>query len=393
MKTVAVIGIGMSRKTLTAEALSAIQGAEVLLGAPRMLEEFSDLCKPSLPVYLTPDILSALEQREEESFAVLFSGDVGFYSGATKLVSALKDYSVQIYPGISSVVYFFSRCGRPWQNACLVSCHGLDTDLVSPVRRNAVTFALTGGNVSELAESLCEAGFGDLMVTVGQKLSYEDETLESLPVRALVGRSFDSLTVLLIDNPEPDDRVRSGIPDEEFTRAKVPMTKSEVRAVCLSRLDIRPDDICYDVGCGTGSVTVEMALAAYRGRVYAFDKKEEAVALTLENCAHFHIGNVKAYSGLAPEVFRDKPTPDVVFIGGSSGNLAVIMQELYERNSRVRFVVTAVSLETISEAIRAFGLLNKKINISEVSVSRTKAIAGLHMMDAQNPIFIMSAGE
>ena len=393
MKSVAVIGIGMSRKTLTAEALKAISEAEVLLGARRMLDAFSDFGKTSIPVYLSPDILRTLEEREEQRFAVLFSGDVGFYSGATKLLPALNQYETSVYPGISSAVYFFSKCKRAWQNACLVSCHGLDTDIVSPVRRNAETFCLTGGNVEQLAEALIRAGFGDLMVTIGQRLSYEDERIETIRVKEIPGNVYDSLTVLLIDNPNPDRRVRSGIPDEEFTRAKVPMTKSEVRAVCLSRLNILPEQICYDVGCGTGSVTVEMALAAYKGHVYAFDKKEEAVKLTMENCDRFHIGNVSAFSGLAPEVFRDKPTPDVVFIGGSSGNLAVIMSELYERNPQVRFVVTAVSLETVGEAIKAFQTLGKEICISEISVSRTKAIAGLHMMDAQNPIFIMSAGE
>ena len=393
MKNIAVVGIGMGRNTMTLEALEAVRQADVLVGAERMLAEFSDLGKTAVRAYLADDVIRAVEDSPAGSFAVLFSGDVGFYSGATRLCREWKDASIRLYPGLSSVVYFFSRCGRPWQNAKLISCHGLDTDIVSAVRRNRETFALTGGNVPALADALCRAGYSGLTVTVGSDLSGETESIRTTTVEKLKEEEWPSLTVLLIDNPDPDARVRTGIPDEEFERSSVPMTKSEVRAVCLSKLGIRPGEICYDVGCGTGSVTVEMALAAYEGRVYAFDKKEEAVALTEQNCARFHIGNVTASVGMAPEVFSSCPDPDAVFIGGSSGNLREIMAILYRRNPRVRFVVTAVSLETVHEAMRGFGEIGRTIRISEIGVTRTRRVAGLHMFDAQNPIYVMYDGE
>ena len=390
MRSISVIGIGMSRSTLTAQALDAIMRADLLIGAPRMLSEFADLNKTTSVAFLAQDVVSVIRSSEAERIAVLFSGDVGFYSGAAGLLPLLDPSTVTVYPGISSAVYFFAKCGRPWQDAALVSCHGLETDLVSPVRRNREVFALTGGNVEELAASLTRAGFGDLTVTVGESLSYEDEKIWTTTVSGLSGRTYSSLTVLLIDNPDPDSRVRSGIPDEEFLRASVPMTKSEVRAVCLSRLRIRPSDVCYDIGCGTGSVTVEMALAAYNGHVYAFDKKQEAVELTERNCAAFHVGNVTAVAGKAPEVLNGLPDPDVVFIGGSSGKIGPILRLLYARNPSVRFVVTAICLETLSEAVAGLKAVGREPEIVQVSVTRTKEVASLHMMEAQNPIFIIS---
>ena len=390
MKTISVIGIGMSRSTLTAQALEAVMQADLLIGAPRMLSEFKDLKKQTSVAFLAQDILGVIRSSDAERIAVLFSGDVGFYSGAAGLLQLLDPASVTVYPGISSAVYFFAKCGRPWQNAELVSCHGLDTDLVSSVRRNREVFALTGGNVEELAASLVRAGFGDLGVTVGESLSYSDEKIWSSTVRELLGRTYSSLTVLLIDNPAPDSRIRTGIPDEEFQRSSVPMTKSEVRAVCLSKLRIRPTDVCYDIGCGTGSVTVEMALAAYEGRVYAFDKKQEAVELTEQNCLAFHIGNVTGITGRAPEVLNDIPDPDVVFIGGSSGKIGPILRLLFARNPSVHFVVTAICLETLTDAIAGLKAIGRDPEIVQVSVTRTKEVASLHMLEAQNPIFIIS---
>ncbi|MBR4744260.1 MAG: precorrin-6y C5,15-methyltransferase (decarboxylating) subunit CbiE [Oscillospiraceae bacterium] len=390
MKSVSVIGIGMSRSTLTAQALEAVTKADLLIGAPRMLSEFKDLKKNTSVAFLAQDILGVIRSSDADRIAVLFSGDVGFYSGASGLLSILEPGSVTVYPGISSAVYFFAKCGRPWQNAALVSCHGLETDLVSPVRRNREVFALTGGNVEELAGSLVSAGFGDLTVTVGESLSYSDENIWKTTVSGLAGRTYSSLTVLLIDNPSPESCVRSGIPDEEFVRSSVPMTKSEVRAVCLSKLRIRPTDVCYDIGCGTGSVTVEMALAAYSGHVYAFDKKQEAVDLTQQNCAAFHIGNVTGITGKAPEVLNGIPDPDVVFIGGSSGKIGPILRLLCARNPSVRFVITAICLETLTEAVSGLQAIGRDPEIVQVSVTRTKAVASLHMLEAQNPIFIVS---
>ena len=392
MKEINIIGMGMSEKTLTHEALELINEADILIGAKRLINEFAHLNKPSHNAYLSNDILEIIEKTDAQKIAILVSGDVGFYSAAEKLVDVLKEYEPNLISGISSVSYFFAKCSLPWKNANLISCHGIDTNIVSSVRRNEYTFALTGKNIPELQKELVKYGFGDLKVWVGENLGSDEESIQETKVSQLGGREYSSLTVLIIENPDFDSRIRTGIDDEEFIRGKVPMTKSEVRAVCLSKLSLSPDDIAYDIGCGTGSVTIEMAFSAYDGKIYAFDKNEEAISLLEQNCQKFHLDNVEAICGLAPECLEGLPVPDVAFIGGSSGNMDEIVKYLYGLNSHMRFVITAISLENAMAALDSLKGVGIDGDIVQVAVSKGKKIADLHMLMAQNPIFIINGG-
>ena len=377
MKEINIIGMGMSEKTLTAEALELIIEADILLGAKRLINEFSHMNKPSYNAYLSNDILEIIEKTDAEKIAILVSGDVGFYSAAEKLVDVLKDYNPNLISGISSVSYFFAKCGLPW-------------NIVSSVRRNRYTFALTGKNIPELQKELVKYGFGDLKVWIGENLGSDEESIQESKIANLAGMEFSSLTVLIIENPDFDSRIRTGIPDDEFIRGKVPMTKSEVRAVCLSKLSINPDDVAYDIGCGTGSVTIEMAFSAYEGKVYAFDKNEEAIALLNQNCQKFHLDNVEALCGLAPECLKDLPVPNVAFIGGSSGNMGEIVSYLYGINDKMKFVITAVTIESAMAGLESLKNVGINGDIVQVAVSKGRQIGDLHMLMAQNPIFIIS---
>ena len=390
MKEINIIGMGMSEKTLTSEALELIQDADILIGAKRLINEFAHLNKPSFNAYLSDDILKIIEETDANKIAILVSGDVGFYSAAEKLTDTLSEYEPNLITGISSVSYFFAKCSLPWKDANLISCHGLDTNIVSSVRRNEYTFALTGKNIPELQKELVKYGFGDLKVWVGEDLGSDEESIQTCNVSDLGGKEFSSLTVLIIQNPNFDSRIRTGIGDDEFIRGKVPMTKAEVRAVCLSKLAIKHDDIAYDIGCGTGSVTVEMAFAAYDGKVYAFDKNEDAIALLNQNCEKFHLDNVEAICGLAPDCLKDLPVPDVAFIGGSSGNMDEIVSYLYGLNNDMRFVITAVTLENAMAGLESLKNVGIDGDIVQVAVSKGRQIADLHMLIAQNPIFIIS---
>ena len=390
MKEINIIGMGMSEKTLTREALDLISEADILIGAKRLINEFAHMKKPSFNAYLSNDILEIIEKTDSEKIAILVSGDVGFYSAAEKLVDVLKDYNPNLISGISSVSYFFAKCSLPWKDANLISCHGLDTNIVSSVRRNRYTFALTGKNIPELQNELIKYGFGDLKVWIGENLGSNEESVQESIISDLGGKEFSSLTVLIIENPDFDSRIRTGIPDEEFIRGKVPMTKSEVRAVCLSKLSLSSSDIAYDIGCGTGSVTIEMAFSAYDGKVYAFDKNEEAISLLEQNCQKFHLDNVEAICGLAPECLKDLPVPDVAFIGGSSGNMDEIVSYLYGINSKIKLVITAVTLENAMAALDSLKNIGIKSDIVQVAVSKGRGIGELHMLIAQNPIFIIS---
>lgn len=392
MKQLTIVGVGVGPESVTPSARRAIERAQVLFGAPRLLQEWNAVQKTAYPCYTAAKILPVINSSDADRFALLVSGDVGFFSAAASLCLECDDIEVRMEPGISSLHYFFARLGRPWQDAATVSCHGRQANLVDTVRRSAATFVLTGGNVPALGDALCRAGFGGLAVTVGQRLGMEDESITRHPASDLPSLSADPLTVLLIDNPSPDASCPTGIDDVAFIRGQVPMTKSAVRAVTMSKLRLQPGAVCCDVGAGTGSVTVEMALSAWRGHVYAIDKAPAAIDLIKQNCAAFHIGNVTPVLGDALEQFTALPPMDAVFIGGSSGEMEALIAAAVAKNPAVRIVVNAIALETVQQAMAAFSAQGIEPEIVQLSWAETRAVGRVHMLTAQNPIFILSGG-
>ncbi len=390
MKELTIIGIGMSEGTLTRQAVEAAKQAEVLMGAKRMLEVFSYLKKDTASAYTPEQVRAASEGYSK--IAVLVSGDTGFYSAADGLCRELTDWKISVVPGISSFSYIFSKIHRPWQDAAIVSCHGRDGNLVDTVRRNRYTFALTGGNVPELGQAMADAGFEDLTVFVGSDLGSEKETVRQMIAKDLISGEFPSLTVLVVENPQPEENAPYGIPEARFVRGDVPMTKPEVRAISMARMEIRPEDICLDIGAGTGSVTVEMALAAYKGHVYAIDKNEEAVELIKKNCRNFHIGNVTPVLGTVPGDLEQFPAPDVVFVGGSSGSMENIFDWVLSKNPNARIVVNAIVLETMESTHDAFAKHGISCDTVMVQVATAKKIRTMHMMMGGNPVFVISGG-
>ena len=393
---VTIAGTGMNPNTISAEAERAIHEADVLIGAARLLSDYQSEGKETLCSIDAEEILEFLKARAASGLlraVILVSGDPGFYSAAKKLTEALSEFSPAVLPGISSLSCFFARLGKSWQDAKLVSCHGRDTDPVAAVRRNKWTFLLTGGNVAGIAEKLTACGFGDLSCTAGEDLGLPSERIREFRVSGLAAAGdFSSLTVLLVENPAADPRVRFGLPDDSFLRGNVPMTKSEVRAVLMAKLSVRPGDTCWDVGCGTGSVTCEMALAAFEGRVYGIDKNEEALLLTRGNLLAQHIGNAEVVSGSAPEALSALPAPDAVFIGGSTGNLKEIAEAALKKNPAARLAVSAISLETAYLAVRIFEEKGLSAELIQLSVSRGKKAGGLHLLMANNPVFLITGG-
>ena len=249
------------------------------------------------------------------------------------------------------------------------------------------------GPWGQMVSALKDYGMDDVTVYIGCRLSYPDEKIVWGHPGELTGSEADGLCAAMILNPRPDRRTGPHIPDEEFIRGKVPMTKAEVRAVSLAQMELTENAVVYDVGAGTGSVSVEAALSGDRIRVYAIEKKTEAVRLLEENRKKFRTDGIRIIEGEAPAVLRELEPPTHVFIGGSSGNLREILRVVLEKNPSVRIVVNAISLETVGEAMAAIeeGLL-KDAQVTQIMASRSRVLGRYHMMTGQNPVYIISAG-
>lgn len=405
MRKVTIIGAGPGNPDLLSRAaLDAIDIADVVIGAHRALAGIDvppDVVRCEL--VKTADIVAALTDAASWRRAVVvMTGDVGLFSGARRLVEALSgdaQVDVHVVPGISSASYLAARLARPWQDWRFASAHGVACDIVAEAERAGELFLVTSGgeDPSRLSGELVQAGFGDARVTVAERLSYPDERITCATASEIAGQTFDDLNVMLIEFAGGAASSRwpyasSGIPDELFIRGDVPMTKQEVRAVALAKLRLTATDTVWDVGAGTGSVSIEAALVARAGSVWAVERNAAGVRLIRENVAAFGFGNVHAVPGVAPEALAKLPVPDAVFVGGSAGELPSIVEAALEKNSQVRLCVPCVTVETLTEACALLsGSRFKGFEACQVSAARAEAVGSHHLMKAQNPVFLVSA--
>ncbi len=393
---VTLIGMGSGQpENLTLQGLAALRQADLILGARRLLAVLPAGCTENRAAAYRPDEVAELLQTSGAENAVLiYSGDTGFYSGASSMMEKLEALGVRarVLPGLSSIQLLAAALGRPWQGWNLVSAHGRTCDPVAECMQGRPTFFLTGGSEdpATLCAQLAAEGFGDVQGVVGQCLGTPEEKLFRGSVKELAAGRFNSLSVLLVEAAEVLPRRAPGLPDEAFERGDVPMTKQEVRAAVLAKLAVRPEDILWDVGAGTGSVSVELALAAPRGRVYAVECRPEGCALIKANREKFRTRNLVLVEGLAPAALSDLPAPDAVFIGGSKGSLAAIVDAALDKNPDARICVSAIALESLSAAVAALTAKGRTVQVSQIAVSRAKAVGGLHLMMAQNPIYLIT---
>ena len=393
---VTLIGMGSGRpENLTLQGLAALRQADLILGARRLLAVLPAGCTENRAAAYRPDEVAELLQTSGAENAVLvYSGDTGFYSGASAMMEKLEALGVRarVLPGLSSIQLLAAALGRPWQGWNLVSAHGRTCDPVAECMQGRPTFFLTGGSEdpATLCAQLAAEGFGDVQGVVGQCLGTPEEKLFRGSVKELAAGRFNSLSVLFVEAAEVLPRRAPGLPDEAFERGDVPMTKQEVRAAVLAKLAVRPEDILWDVGAGTGSVSVELALAAPRGRVYAVECRPEGCALIKANREKFRTRNLVLVEGLAPDALSDLPAPDAVFIGGSKGSLAAIVDAALDKNPDARICVSAIALESLSAAVAALTAKGRTVQVSQIAVSRARAVGGLHLMMAQNPIYLIT---
>lgn len=414
-------GIGMGNTDgMTREAYHAFEEAEVIFGAERMLENLPGK-GIKVPYYRADDIISYLiEHPQYTKVAAAFSGDSGFYSGAQSMKKALEEANEKgilksettILPGISSVSALAARLEVSWNDAVLASIHGRRTNVVNLVRKNTKVFLLLSGknDFEMLVNKFREAGINHVKISAGYRLSYPDEKLFTFYLDEFETKLFDlpeGVYTCLIENEDCEEQILTpGIDDEIFSRTKVPMTKNEVRVLSISRLELTKNAVVYDVGSGTGSVSIECARLSPDIFVFAIEQKEEAANLTKENAVRLGLSDqIVVINKKAPEGFEELPTPTHVFIGGSSGALSDILSAIQKKlivkentkgktdkaSKGVRVVINAVSLETIAQITKLIQTYPvKHVQLTQIQASRAHKLGSYNLMQAQNPVLIAS---
>ncbi|WP_026523869.1 precorrin-6A reductase [Butyrivibrio sp. MB2005] len=393
-KSIVLAGIGPGDNRFhTKELQKAIDKADIIFGAESVISRLEGINVPKISKYRGDEICEYLRENPEFKRPVaVFSGDISLCSGAKKAAEILesKGFNVVTIPGISSVTLFLKVLRVGLEDVRIVSAHGRNCN-VSGYVRECENLIVLPSDMADAARICREIAENTDKIVIG----YELGTCEEKVFEFSNEESFEKLTgkcLIYAHNAGALLRpVSGGISDEEFIRGKTPMTKEEIRAISLRKLALTPNAVFYDIGAGTGSVSVEAALTAPEIRVYSIEKKEDAVELLSQNKEKFGASNMEIIEGTAPDALVDLLAPTHAFIGGSSGNMKSILDAVLEKNSGVRIVINCVTAETFSEVMGCIKELPvEEPDILQVWASRHKKVGGYHMADAINPVYIIT---
>ena len=384
-----IIGAGSGQPDgLTREALDTIKLCDTLISTERLAKDLSSIAK--ITAYEIAELAQTAISIKEEHIGILVSGDTGFFSVASNLNEKLKEHGkVEMICGLNSMQMLCAKFGVSYQDACFLSLHGRKGSLLGAVSYNKKVIALTGGeqNAQKLCQTLSAAGLGDINVSVGENIGSEHERILTDTAKNLSEQKFDDLAVMLVLNPNAAER-HLAVLDAEMERGKVPMTKQEARWTAVKMLDLKPSDTVYDIGAGTGSISMEMARKVYNGMVYAIERKKEAIELIEKNRKNLGSFNVLPFEGQAANIIDKLPAPDAAFIGGSDGEMSEIITKLLKKNPKIRVIISAVSLETLLEAKEAIKNFDEQ-NIVQIHSIRGHRINDTTEFTSNNPIYLL----
>lgn len=401
-----IVGIGDNGpESLDARARAVVESAEILMGGSRLLDMFNGSAqKVPITAKLEAVVEAIRENRGRKRIVVLASGDPLFHGIARTLLARLPREWFEILPNVSSMQLAFARAKEPWDDALFVSLHGKPLELLAGhlESRKIGIFTDDRNTPDAIARFLLQRGETGWRMTVCENLAGPDERVVAGSPSEIAAMKFAPLNVVVLVRQEGGEaeggRVEwpgFGIPESLFLQRKPKaglITKSEVRVIALSKMRLRPDSVVWDVGAGSGSVAVEAARLASRGRVYAVEKNAGDAELIRKNAVRFGVANVETVHGSAPDALTGLPPPDAVFVGGSDGKMEAILSAIGARlKPGGRIVLTFATLENLAEAWRVLKAMEMETEVSQISVSRGAPILEMTRLEALNPVFLVCA--
>jgi precorrin-6Y C5,15-methyltransferase (decarboxylating) len=379
------------------KALEAINSAELLIGHQRLLDIFPDF-KGEKQTISDLSIMLDLVKSTEKKVVVLSSGDPNFFGVARFLLRNLPKDRIEIFPNVTSVQYAFARIKEPWDDTIFLSVHGRGLkgaiDRIIAADKAAV---LTDevNSPAAIARELINRGAEGYDVYLCEDLGLPTEKFTRTDVRGLVDLQASPLNILILIKawePNLENYPLLGIADDEFTTARKLITKQEIRAVTLAKLQIQNDLVLWDIGAGSGSVSIEASNLMPNGKVYALEKNPQYLTFIRENLKKFAAKNVMLVEAYAPEGIDELPNPDRVFIGGSGGMLDDIIDAVDKRLKPDGVIVlNAVTLDTLTKAVEFLEDHGYTVEVTCVNVSKTVSLTEYKMFEAHNPVYIISA--
>lgn len=406
MSTLSIVGIGPgSADYFMPAARKKMMSAHTVIAARRILPMLEEVCGETQTQFVAMGkIKETFEQidtllRQDRDVALVVSGDPLMYSLYKTICNdeISQDWNMEIIPGIGSLQMLGAAFGETMEDAQIVSVHGRKKSAGSValcVTENPKVFFLCSKEQGPgwLSQIMLDYHLDHVTVYAGANLSYEDQMLVSGSPEEMVQGEYPSLCVAMIKNPNPRQVVRPCfLSDSDFERGKTPMTKEEIRVLILHKMKLHPDDVVWDIGAGTGSVSIECARQVPFGAVHSVERDETAVGLIEKNKEKFGTDHLMVYHGDAAEQVKNLPMPDKVFIGGSGGKLEQIMETIAAFHNKVRVTVSAVTLETIAEAHEILGKYDPDYDVIQATVGRGRKIGNYHIMDTNNPVMIFTA--
>ncbi|MEJ2471069.1 MAG: precorrin-6y C5,15-methyltransferase (decarboxylating) subunit CbiE [Desulfuromonadales bacterium] len=400
MKTIHIIGAGIEgQEGFSRRALDIIAQADMLIGSEGHLALFPDFSGETL--VLGEDLAPVLECLEKFPGAavVLASGDPLFFGIGRDFLRNLPESKLEFVPNVSSVQYAFAKIREPWDDAVFVSAagRGLKGTVDQVVAHDKIAILTDQvNNPRAIARELIERGRDGYTAFLCENLGTAAETITQTSLQGVLDLSAAALNVLiLIKEYEAGGGGVGpclGISDEDFASVKKLITREEVRAVSLAKLRLRHDMVLWDIGAGSGSVSIEADHLMPNGRVFAIERNPQCLAYLKKNLQKFNARNITLVDQAAPSCLDDLADPDRVFIGGSGGHLWQILDAANNRLATGgRIVLNAVTLDTLTAATEFFENADYELEVTTVNISRTRPLTDYKMFEAYNPVFILTA--